>query len=410
MATFRAVILRGKNQIRSDGFTQVKIKITQNRVAAYIPTDLYVRPGDFRAGFTTGQDASWINGRILTYLKVFTDRYIKLGDVSYEMTAHEIRKAVTTEDEKQRIDFIAFAESHLKRLSDENRIGTLRGYKWVIEHIKKFHSPLYFDEIDSAFLVSFEKYMRRQGMRNAIPTYMAKLRVIFNAGMKEHNDEDRGIIIISNYPFRKYKIRTAEHDANTHSLTVDQLRKLLNYPAKYTREKLAIDVFTIMLCLMGPNTKDIFLMKKPVKGRVNYSRSKTGHKFSVKIEPELTEIIVNYSGEKLMFDFSQKYKDDQLFQKAVNMGLKSICKKNGWDNITSNWARHTWATLCRTDLNINREDISRCLGHRSISVTDQYIRYNYEIEDKVNRKLLDHVFRPTIEKELVRMLSAVSNN
>ena len=41
MATFKAVVLKNKSQIKSDGTSRIKIRIVHNSKSAYIPTDLY---------------------------------------------------------------------------------------------------------------------------------------------------------------------------------------------------------------------------------------------------------------------------------------------------------------------------------------------------------------------------------
>jgi integrase len=379
--------------------------------SAYIKTDLYVKPKDFRNGMATGDEATWVNSRIIDYLRQYTDKYLKLGDVAHEMTANEIRTAVMAKNDRQVIPFIAFAEKWLNGLLNAKRTGSHRAAICLVKHLKDFKGNLTFDEVTADFLLSFEKYMERQGVKNAIASYMRWFRVIFNEGRRQYNDEDRGIILIANYPWKRYRIKTPEHDANQHALTVDQLRALISYKPITYRERQTIDVFNIMLCMFGLNTKDIYCLKSLQKNnRISYMRSKTGHKFSIKVEPELKPLIDRYPGTgKTLFNFSENYKSDQLFQKAVNMGLKSICERAKWPKITTNWARHTVASILRNDLQIDLNDVGRCLGHASGKVTDVYIRYNYEIEDRINRKFLDYVFAEPEKKSIVKTELIYSN-
>ena len=44
MATFKAVILTGKKDIKEDGTTNIKIRITHLRKINYISTELYINP------------------------------------------------------------------------------------------------------------------------------------------------------------------------------------------------------------------------------------------------------------------------------------------------------------------------------------------------------------------------------
>ena len=396
MATFRAVILTGTGQVRADGYANVKIKVQQGKNVAYIKTDLFVLPREFVNGQSTGPTAGWVNKRIIDYLQQYSDAYLKLGERSYNMTAKEIRNAVTAPQQKTRVDFMRFMNDYMKDLIEKGKTGSHRRARGVVSALKKYTSHLYFDEIDSAFLHNFEAYLRREGVTGGVGTYMASLRVIFNRGREKYNDPDRGVVVIANYPFIRYKVRMSKDTAKENALTSDQVMSLMSFRCRTHREQLARDVFKIMLLTMGPNTSDVFKMPKPVKGRIKYDRSKTGHKFAVKVEDELLPLIEKYKGGDGMFSFG--YRNADNFQRAVNEGLKSICKGMGIRKITTNWARHTFATICRTELGISRDDVGRCLGHSSRSVTDIYIRYNYEIEDRVNRRFIDHVFVSRIEK------------
>lgn len=411
MATFKAVILTGKGQTRADGFTNIKIKITQGRKVAYITTDLFIKPGDFKNGFATGGDPTWINSRIIDYLRAYTDRYLRIGDIANEMTVHEIRSAVQVKEEKRSIDFIRFSREYLKTLLNENKRGSYRSAVCLVNHLEKYAPGLLFENIDSTFLSGFEHYLYDRGAARSIPTYMARLRVIFNKGREKYNDSDRGINLIPNYPFKKFKIRMPKSQAKENALTLEQVQQLIGYRAVTKREELGRDVFLIMLCLMGLNSKDLFIMPKPVKGRVNYSRSKTGHKFSVKIEPELLPLVKKYSGEKKLFNFDRLYTSDQIFQANVNKGLKAISEAKGWKRVTTNWARHTVATLMRNHpLNISKDDVALCLGHKGENrVTDEYIKYDFSIQDNSNRKLINYIFAKPEIKSIINAEMIFSN-
>ena len=111
------------------------------------------------------------------------------------------------------------------------------------------------------------------------------------------------------------------------------------------------------------------------------------------------------SGSQL-FNFADRYQHLEVFHDAVNTGLKSICKairgqeiqelgKTEFpENVTTNWARHTWATIARNDCGVNKDDVALCLGHVDTDnrVTDMYIKYDYSIIDGANRKVLSKLF------------------
>ena len=88
------------------------------------------------------------------------------------------------------------------------------------------------------------------------------------------------------------------------------------------------------------------------------------------------------------------------FRKQFNKSLRLLGAPTGlrgkkgeglFPEISSYWARHTWATIA-ADLDIPDAVISRALGHSSENrVTEIYIRRNRKKVDEANRKVLDWV-------------------
>jgi integrase len=60
-------------------------------------------------------------------------------------------------------------------------------------------------------------------------------------------------------------------------------------------------------------------------------------------------------------------------------------------NLTTNCARHTWATLA-AEADIPMEAISHALGHKIGSpITNIYVAYNQKKVDAANRKVIDYI-------------------
>ena len=69
---------------------------------------------------------------------------------------------------------------------------------------------------------------------------------------------------------------------------------------------------------------------------------------------------------------------------AIDDGIKI-------DELTTYWARHSWATVAAS-LDIPKETIAAALGHGGNTVTDIYIDFDQKKVDEANRKVLDYVF------------------
>jgi integrase len=404
MATFMAVVLKGDIHLKQDKTTNIKIRIIHNQKVDYISTDLYVNPNNFEKGFASGKNSSFLNSRIRDEINICNERYLKIGSIVNKLTIKELKQRLMGEGGNVDIDFHDFAEKYVEELKKQNRIGTARGLNGVISNLKKFRSSLKFTDIDLQFLNEFVSYLKSNGVKNAVDNYMRGFRGIFNAGREKYNDEDRGILRIPHYPFRKFKFEKIKLKTHEYRLTVDQLKLFINYQGTRDREQMAKDMFLLMFYLIGINTADLFNIGKPDKaGRVNYTRAKTGREYSIKLEPEAKEIIARYKGKDRLINLSEWYGNHLDWLKYINIELKNIGKailKKLQENdpeadypleMSTNWARHTWATIARNDCRINKDDVALCLGHEDSDnkVTDIYINYDYSIIDESNRKVLD---------------------
>jgi integrase len=322
------------------------------------------------------------------------------------MTAAEIRDMILQDKGHTRIDFLQFARDYATGLEQAGRKGSAKPTRGMIHNLEKYTARLYFGEITADWLRGFERYLIRSGLGRSANNYMRYLRLVFNAGRDKYNDDDRGVILIPNYPFKRYKIPKPATSAQENALTADQVRRLFTMPTMTQREALAVDVCRIMILLMGINGIDLYGLKRTERGRVVYNRSKTGHPFKVKIEPELLEVLKRRKGMEYLFPFAEHYSTHEGFIFAVNQGLAYICKRihkeaekagkrADWpEPITTNWIRHTWATIARNDCGVDKDDVALCLGHKDNDnrVTDKYIRYDYTIQDNTNRKVIDLLF------------------
>ena len=405
MATFKAVILKGKVHVKQDKTTNIKIRITHNKKSDYISTDLYVHHKKFSNGFATGGEAAnFLNSRIRDELEKYTQRYWKLGDTVSHIPVKELKKRLMVADFKDEIDFHAFAEEYTRLLIAQGRIGSARGLNGVTSNLKKFKKKLLFSQINVQFLNEFVIFLKAKGVKNAVNNYMREFRVIFNAARTKYNDEDRGMIRIPNYPFKNFKFEKIKRRTADNCLSIEELHLLMDYTPPRERMQMAKDMFLLMFYLIGINSADLYRLGKPDKNnRVNFNRAKTGREYSIKLEPEAEEIISRYAGKESLINISGRYGYYLDWTRYMNVELKEIGKginkklqeqgsnERFPENVSTNWARHSWATIARNDCKINKDDVALCLGHEDSDnkVTDIYIKYDYSIIDGSNRMVIE---------------------
>ena len=405
MSSFKAVIFVGENQKKSDGTINIKIRITHNRKADYIATDLFILPDSFdkKVGVArNGKNKDYINLRITDHIQKYQRKDIELGERRDFMTVKQIKTyLLDVKNNSGALDFLKFAEEHLKSVAT---VGTLRWHNTAIASLKSFiGNQLPFSEINLAFLQRYENYLKRKGVGNAVNNYMRSFRALFNKARDLYNDEDAKIVRIPHYPFRNYSIPQSVTKTKLHYLTDDELKKLINYKCSNSGEEFAVDMFLLMIYLIGIEVKDLFYLGKPnKKGRVFYDRFKTGKEFSIKLEPEALVIINKYPSDTHLINVHERYSNhltliafinDQLHGNKVRK-IKGIFPELEIEkSVTTKWARHTWATIARNDCRISKDDVALCLGHADSDnkVTDMYIKYDYSIIDESNRKVIDFI-------------------
>ena len=277
--------------------------------------------------------------------------------------------------------------------------GTKAIYLHTLERIEKFTDldTLTFEQIDASWLRRFEAELTGNKV-NTIALHLRNLRAVFNRAIDEE------VIPQGMYPFRRFKIR--KEATPKRSLTIDELRTLRDYPCEQWQEKWR-DMFMLVFYLIGINTVDLMGLTEVRNGRIEYRRAKTHRLYSIKVEPEAQAIIDKYKGDNHLLDFADRYKDHGDFRRQMNAALKKIgpmewvknkSKKNPknnkkqynamFPNITSYWARHTWATIAAS-LDIPKETIAAALGHGGNTTTDIYIDFDQRKVDDANRKVID---------------------
>lgn len=309
-----------------------------------------------------------------------------------------------------------FLPYYRARMQEKDAQGTKMVYRRTLRLIERFQQDksrdperLTFADITPAWLLEFENWMKPTNGENSRSINLRNIRSVFNSAVED------GMKVT--YPFShtsskrkgerndgRRKFRIAPGTPSRHrNLTLEQLRAIKDFPVPPHQEKYR-DLFLLMVYLIGINAADLLTARPSQlqRGRLDYKRKKTHAWYSIKVEPEAMEIINKYKGKKYLLDPCDRYKDYRDFLRRMNEQLKQIGisfdtrqSKHGkaiCGELTSYWARHTWASIAVNN-GIMQYTAARGLGHSwaKDKVTDIYINLDERVVDEANRKVIDLV-------------------
>ena len=391
-------IILDKRRIMSDGSYPVKLYL-RNRREILISTNFHANEDNFKNGEYNKKEPNFRakNASLRNMLSAVVNEMIVLESSGRlrEMEDKALKKHLESilfykEEKEEKRNFISYLDEFVSLKANP---GTIRCYTVTRNKILEFDPGCTFETMDRKWLASFEKWMAQTLKINAYAIHLRNIRAVFNYAI----DEEATTL----YPFRKYHIKKEE--TKKRSLTVDQLRMLINYECDEYQVKYR-DLFMLDFYLIGINIGNLLLLteKNVVNGRIEYYRNKTNKLISIEIPVEAKEIIDKYKGKGYLLDVMDVYSDYRYFVKRMNTALKQIGettrsglggkkeRKPLFPELSSYWARHTWATLA-AELDIPKETISAALSHSTDDTTSIYIRFNRRKIDEANRKVIDYV-------------------
>jgi len=384
------ILILDTRRALQDGTFPVKISVG-NGTRLYLPTGISVAPENFVGGRLEGvKDAKRLNSTLDTMKLRVKARVLKLresGRLGTVSSSH-LRKLLTAPDMDEVPD--EDTRATLWEIADKC-ISTKEGntkllYKRTLDKLHAFagDAPLYIEDLDKVWLHAFENSIG--GKVNSKAIHMRNLRHFCNFALDEE--------LTDKYPFRKYRIR--QEETKKKALTLEQVKAFLAVPGPNEYR----DVFILMLYLRGINIGDLAgLTEADIEnGRIEYRRNKTGQLYSIKVEPEAQEILDRWKGTGHLLTCFDRYKDCHDYNRRMREALKKMMGPDGKaiePGVSSNWARHTWATLC-AELDIPDPTISLGMGHRIAGhrTTAIYIKRDRAKVDEANRKVIDLVTRP----------------
>ena len=421
MLTIKAMVK--KDGLRVDRTYNVKLSFTYNRKVKRLSTSLFATADDLTKSLDF-KDGTPIKRKVDKLVESYREMCDKLQVDANNYTLDEILEMLKADEERHKpVDFIQFCQWWISTT-------TIKGKKNYQSAVNAFIAYLGTDHLEASKITAsvingFMGYLMKQSEEKAealakagkrIPTnrsislYLGSLRHLFNEAKKKHNDYDRNIIRITNSPF-EYVTIPKQQATRKRAITPEQIRSIWQYPYERKMDgtlkqesitNLAKDCFILSFCLIGINSADLFNCAELNDDTITYYRTKTTArrldkaKMEVKIPSFLKPLFEKYrdkTGHRV-FKFYRLYNTDKNFNRAINLGLKTIGEKLKLIDLEYYAARHSWATIALNKCGIDKYVVHEALNHidESMRVTDIYIERDFVNENKANAKVVKYVF------------------
>lgn len=417
MATFKGEVIG--SQRRQDGTWNVKIRVTHNRKVRRISTPWYVTKEQMTKGCKIKDQQ--ILAALDNTIKTYRERLTALGMSATGMDIDMLIREITRERNAEGIPFFPWADEYVRTKKNP---GT---YNRTLNSLRRYCGiDITFQDITAVMLRGWISSMSGSKSSKTVRDYLISLKHIYNEGKNEFNDEDLGIIRIVNNPFAKIDVPKAMPPRKK-ALSAEVIRIIaMTYRMKgHTATDIARDAFLLSFCLMGMNAVDLYNYQNTGGGSVEYERSKTrarrADKSFISVDvpecarPLLDVYTVNGRKEKHLL-FRYRYADNVNFDNCLRRGLSIltpqildiyrrlhprdkrkdavIAHELNIDPLNFYAARHSWATIARTDLGIDKWTVHEGLNHvdAETKIDDVYLKKDFRNINDANAKVMDYVF------------------
>lgn len=374
----------------SNGTQSLRVRITRDRLKAYLNLGLHVKKGEFNAKFDYRKD-NYLTSKHPHYqthngedgsIRLTLDALERLGKQLPHLTARQLKERYEQGEVKG--GYLAFLEELRERFSRAGREAYAEQLRYAHQALAAYSSKTEdSDLLTPAFMAGLHSHLK--GLRRKLsdaPKYAPKtLRVYFNAlqnaytqGIKEGKVENRG------NPFAGLDLhvpparqKRPEAGLFPQLLGVELEGNLLH----------ARNAFVLCFLLHGARISEVVTLRWEhiTPSHVSYLPAKKGSEWkTVPRTPAIDAILRQYPGKGYVLPFMPegRHTDTELYylkkdaKDLVNTCLKSLSRRLGIPKLTSHMARRSFADAALKVL--DKHQVQQLGGWSSLAMVDRYAR------------------------------------
>ena len=376
-------------ELKKDKTRKVSITLSHNGIRKRIPTNITIRECDITKQGKIKSDS--LKRNIEDTINTLKNRLYEIEnslgnkDTDIEWIYSQLIGKCKT------LDFFEYTRQWIETSSNKGK----GNYSIMLNSLHRFLGcdTLSFSDIDYKFLNNYKEYLT--GHPRAQSLYLGCIRHIFNEAIREYNTDNNKVI--TNNPFNSFIIPKSASMTKNRIISDDNLVKLFNFQGT-RRIGMARDCYILSFCLIGMNSVDLYECASYSNGVLAYERAKTRDRRTDNAHIEIVvpnivkPLFEKYKGDSRVFNFYKKYSNAANFNKHINKGLHIIADTLGIPHFDFYSARHTWASIARNRLGIDKYTIHEALNHVSdMDITDIYIQKDYTNINKANEKVIAYI-------------------
>lgn len=392
-----AVVDRRRRKI--NGLYPVKIEVVYRRIQRYYPT---------------GKDVS-----LEEWETMWNSRRMSEKCISIEKSFHLVRTEVEKLADKGEFCFAALdtrlgrtmltlndaLRKKMDSLMKQGRVNSYYRYRNTLRAVERHGGGrIYFDSLNVGWMNRCEASWKKEGKcSTTINIYMKTLRSVMKDAV------EAGYMREGQFPFRKNGYKIPASAKRKMALTKEQISRIKAWHGDEEIEYWR-DLWMFSYLCNGINFRDMIFLKYRdiVDGEFHFVRSKTSRcvgdsKIIVApITPMMSEIMekrgngIEGKADQYIFRYAKGSETplevSLLTRKVIhqcNNAMKRIALDLDIPHLSTYSARHSFATILqRSGADISF--ISECLGHTSLTMTENYLAgYGKEERLKYSKVLLD---------------------
>lgn len=380
------------SRCRQDGTSMVRLQVNYKCKTAYIPTNVWLKPSQWdKRKFAIGHPyADSINGHIRSMVAMYEDaaRQLVRQGSARGLSAIGVRDALVQICQPVEQRDASLIDVMVEMADTAKAEATKRIFSNTIAKLRMYGVATNFEMIDTEWLTKFDAWLSTHGSpsRNARNIHLRNIRRAFNKAIQEE-------LTTARYPFKSFSIRPEPTPPSAY--TIEELRTLLGCEDATPVERYWLDMLTLSFLLIGINMADIAQLEDVRRGRINYTRKKTGKAYTIKVSPMAMEIINRHRSEESgrLLDILDIYQSVHTATNACAKHLKALTTRLGLPHASWYTARYTWASIAANECNLSVDTIALALGHTyGLAVTLGYISPDMGRVDKANEQVIVKVF------------------